>query len=375
MKNAKKTMALSAALLLALTACGDETTEVTRVEETHEARVVGSLLEVSCNGTTGEIVLNNADRQIYVCAGGEWITMKGADGHDGRDGSDGRDGQNASSAAYVSSGSGSGVGNCTTRHISRVGVDGVVIDCGGALDTLWSTNVQFCGDSVYDASKRFCDHRDNRIYRWAKIGSQTWMAENLKFCGKFVSSSYNQGNASSYSDTIECYRYDASYYNNYGALYQWHTAMRFPQSYDGTTVVSASQIQKPHRGICPEGWHVPDSTEWYALYDYVSGGLWNSIYQKPAQKLKRSAANWWTGRAGVGTDNYGFDAVPAGQRTTTGSITGYGIGTGKYTYWWSTNMDGNTAAWAAGLESDTTSLKFYYGSDRQSGFSVRCLKD
>ena len=70
MKNAKKTMALSAALLLALAACGDETTEVTRVEETHEARVVGSLLEVSCNGTTGEIVLNNADRQIYVFAGG-----------------------------------------------------------------------------------------------------------------------------------------------------------------------------------------------------------------------------------------------------------------------------------------------------------------
>ena len=151
--------------------------------------------------------------------------------------------------------------------------------------------------------------------------------------------------------------------------------MRFPQSYDGSTVVSASMIQKPHRGICPEGWHIPDSTEWYALYDYVSGGLWNSTYQKPAQKLKSAGLGGWTGRAGVGTDNYGFNALPAGQRTTGGALAGYGSGNAKYTYWWSTNMDGNTAAWAAGLESDTTRLTFYYGNDRQSGFSVRCLKD
>ncbi len=38
-------------------------------------------------------------------------------------------------------------------------------------------------------------------------------------------------------------------------------------------------------------------------------------------------------------------------------------------------MDGNTAAWAAGLQSDTTSLSFYYGNDRQMGYSVRCIKD
>lgn len=361
-------LAALSAIAVSLAACGDDVTKVTKIEENHDARVVASVSEVRCNGTTGEMVFSQEDNQLYVCAGSQWISMKGRDGANGQDGQDGQDWSGNSSGAGSSSASGSS-GNCTTRHISRVGVDGVEIACGNSIDTLWASNVQMCGDSVYDVSKRFCDHRDNRIYRWTKIGSQTWMAENLKFCGKFVNYSYNQGNASSASDTIECYRYDVAYYNNYGALYQWHTAMRFPQSYDGTTVVSESMIQKPHRGICPEGWHIPDSTEWYTLYENV-GAL--NYFAKPAQNLK--SARFWTGRAGAGTDKYGFDALPVGLRVPSG-ISNYGSGSAKYTYWWSTAMDGNTSAWAAGLESDTTSLTFYYGNDRQLGYSVRCIKD
>ena len=359
-------LAALSAVAVSLSACGDDVTKVTKIEENHDARVVASVSEVRCNGTTGEMVFSQEDNQLYVCAGSQWISMKGRDGADGQDGQDGQDWSGNSSGAGSSSASGSS-GNCTTRHISRVGVDGVEIACGNSIDTLWASNVQMCGDSVYDVSKRFCDHRDNRIYRWTKIGSQTWMAQNLNFCKKSLNAGYNQGQPT--NDSAECYKISETY----GALYQWHTAMRFPQSYDGTTVVSASQIQKPHRGICPEGWHIPDSTEWRTLYQTVGG--YYSYYSSPAQKLKSAASGYWTGRAGVGTDDYGFNALPAGYRTTGGSLTGYGTGNSKATYWWSTAMDGNTAAWAGGLQSDTTSLSFYYGNDRQMGLSVRCIKD
>ena len=347
---------LTAAVAVALSACGDEVTKVTKVEENHEARVVESLSSIDCS-TTGEMAFNRADSQLYICAWGEWLPMKG------RDGADGQDGSSSSSATNES---------CITRHISMMsGMDGVEVVCGDTRDTLWSSNIKLCGDSIYDISKRFCDRRDNRLYRWVRIGDQIWMAENLKF-GSIISASFDQGDAT--ADSAQYYGLSGISFDNFGALYQWHTAMGFAQSYDGASLVSKNMIQKPHRGICPEGWHIPDSTEWIKLYDTVdppqqavaagTGG---------AQKLKSKFI--WTGSVGAGTDDYGFNGLPAGSRTTDKQIVGYGSGEDKYTYWWSTNMDGNTMAWAAGLLSDDTKLSFYYGAERQSGLSVRCIND
>ena len=105
------------------------------------------------------------------------------------------------------------------------------------------------------------DERDGEIYRTVTIGSQTWMAENLRF-------EYKVGR-DSYGTSAEGGRY--------GRLYTWAAAMDSAGIYSENGRGCSIYIDKntpcdpvyPVRGICPEGWHLPDTTEWLILYDAV----------------------------------------------------------------------------------------------------------
>lgn len=61
----------------------------------------------------------------------------------------------------------------------------------------------------------------------------------------------------------------------------------------------------PVRGICPEGWHLPVSTEWKTLFAAVGG-------KSTAGKMLKSTGCWI--KDGIGTDAYSFAALPAGNR-------------------------------------------------------------
>jgi hypothetical protein len=45
-----------------------------------------------------------------------------------------------------------------------------------------------CGDELYNPETQFCDDRNNYVYKYEKIGSKTWMTEDLKYkspgCGE-----------------------------------------------------------------------------------------------------------------------------------------------------------------------------------------------
>jgi len=60
----------------------------------------------------------------------------------------------------------------------------------------------------------------------------------------------------------------------------------------------------PVRGVCPEGWHLPDTTEWKTLFTAVGGKL------TAGKKLK--SMNGWNDNSG-GTDDFGFSALAAGS--------------------------------------------------------------
>ena len=98
---------------------------------------------------------------------------------------------------------------------------------------------------------KFIDERDGERYRTIKIGSQVWMAENLR---------YDVPNGVGISDTVN--------FNNpskkYGRLYSWFTVMRLPDNRDSLQSFITHGLPF-HQGICPNAWHVPSDDEWKQL--------------------------------------------------------------------------------------------------------------
>jgi len=178
-----------------------------------------------------------------------------------------------------------------------------------------------CGNSGGKAadgnvSATFLDSRDGKKYRTVKIGSQTWMAENLNFSTD-GSKCYGEDGLLEKIDsiTIKMVLSDEIIQDNcakYGRLYDWNTA----------------------KDVCPAGWHLPSAAEWDTLVNYAGkGGFgegwklnmssreWDTLVNYvdgkkcygAGTKLKASTG-WNIDPRGIaaGTDDYGFSALPGG---------------------------------------------------------------
>ena len=136
------------------------------------------------------------------------------------------------------------------------------------------------------------DERDGQIYKTVKIGNQWWMAESMKY-GE-TGGAYYDG-------------YDTTgtpiYFSEYGLLYGWH---------DYDDVFDA----------CPDGWHVPDTTEWNTLFAAVGGISY-------ADTALRATSGW---DINIGTDAFGFSVLPSGSCSAGGCER---LGDGAY-FWTST---------------------------------------
>ena len=124
------------------------------------------------------------------------------------------------------------------------------------------------------------------------------------------------------------------------------------------------------RGICPEGWHLPDTTEWNTLFSAV-GGVQDEDYAyrwHGAGTALKSTGGWYNDRNG--TDAFGFSALPAGYRLNNGSCNYEGYDA----YFWSSTEGSSHNAYGMNLHTygDYAYLGYKY---KYGGFSVRCLKD
>ena len=167
-------------------------------------------------------------------------------------------------------------------------------------------------------SGEFTDKRDNQSYKTVKIGSQIWMAENLRYAGvKQYSVNGNRKN------DVE-----------YGYLYEWKEAIQ----------------------ACPDGWHLPTKEEFSSLLSYVGS---DSIGSKNLR-----ATSWSNG-----SDKYGFSALPAGYYYPGSGYTGLGL----YTYFWS-RTDTVSSQNAYSLDMDTSKARIG-GTNMTVAISVRCIQD
>jgi uncharacterized protein (TIGR02145 family) len=191
---------------------------------------------------------------------------------------------------------------------------------------------------------------EGNTYKTVQIGTQLWMAENLK------TTRYNDGAPIPLVAGPEWYTMTTPgycWYNNnfkifgkiYGPLYNWYAVET--------------------GNLCPTGWHVPDDDEWTALTTYLGGE------KSAGGKLKEKGTEHWKSPNGGATDKIGFKALPGGGRWVIGRFDLiYRRG-----YWWSASRaeDDSEAlsrmiGYEEGIMKRTSSLK-------GSGFSVRCIKD
>ena len=205
------------------------------------------------------------------------------------------------------------------------------------------------------------DERDGQTYKTVKIGTQTWMAENLNYAYTDVPYNYS-GNTS--DSTSWCYSNAAANCTKYGRLYTWAAAMDSVGTWStngkGCGYGKTCSPTYPVRGVCPEGWHLPTQTEWNTLFTAVGG-------QSTAGKMLKSTSGW--NSSDNGTDAYSFSALPAGYRYSSGNF----ILEGSFASFWSSSESYSRGAYRMAL--DYNDNAFLDGDYKDLGFSVRCLKD
>ena len=196
------------------------------------------------------------------------------------------------------------------------------------------------------------DSRDDQIYKTVKIGSQTWMAENL-----------NYKTTNSY-----CYKDSLSYCSKYGRLYTWAAAMdsvgTWSKNGKGCGYGTTCSPTYPVRGICPEGWHLPTKAEFETLFTAVGGG-------STAGKVLKSTTGWTTYRGITNEDAFAFSALPAGYMSSLGSFRGGG----DYACLWSSTEDFSDYPYYMDLNYHYEYAYLGYYILKYVGFSVRCLQD
>ena len=178
-------------------------------------------------------------------------------------------------------------------------------------------NKKMLGSGMYG---QFLDTRDGQVYRTVKIGSQTWMAQNLNYI----------------SAKSRCYLDEPTACYTYGRLYYQEEALT----------------------VCPEGWHLPSPYEWDALEDYAALEVG---YEEVGNSLK--SVSTWT--VETGTDLFGFSGLASRYF---GAV--HVCGGAHGVYWTSIDYEYRC------LLNDRSDLYTYWESySDEWGMSVRCILD
>lgn len=341
----KKHLVLLSTTALLLAACGDDVTNVTN--ETSGVEIVSSIFELGkCTGEfEGEMRFVSEENAIFVCADSAWKNVSAA----GKGDSSCSVSALADSSGFKIVCDGDSVGTIASGcRISDSGNGTLVQVCGDDSTTFhialcgnvpYKTDSEFCyentvyakcGEEIYSVGKDVCqdkkvyknkalawknmnpdidyevftDDRDGRVYRSVTIGEQTWMAENLNL---EYAHGYGYGCALGLEESC----------NQFGRFYSWSAAMDSAAVYGEMGKGCGNWAKKDSvcvdsilaglriRGICPEGWHLPDTTEWNQLIGFV-------IDKLDSTDLVNKMIKALVSKSSGGNDEFGFGIQLAG---------------------------------------------------------------
>jgi len=186
-----------------------------------------------------------------------------------------------------------------------------------------------------DASSQFGsmrDSRDGQNYETVRIGSQTWMAENLN---------YETGNS-------WCYDNKPSNCLKYGRLYRWESARR----------------------ACPNGWHLASDADWKWLER--TAGMRASEANKQGMRSTRGEGRKLMSSNMGGDDQFGFHVLPGGLGDRTDNS--FHLLDTATIFWTATNPEPDSA-WIRGFARDQPQAGRRKVPTSVADLSIRCVEN
>ena len=219
--------------------------------------------------------------------------------------------------------------------------------------------------AVFNPDKTYGTMTDieGNVYRTITIGTQTWMAENLRTTryrnGDLIPSGENDEWLFGEGTPGACCRYKNTHDPD--------TIVTFGLLYNGFAVLDP-------RGLAPAGWHIPTVAEWDTLIAFVAAGEGttdmygtNSI---AGGRLRETGTLHW-GRANRATNSSGFTYLPGGIRNP-GKPSFEQVG--YCGFCWSASVYVNGMLWYCSSTPDFLSFG-RRPAPCDVGMSVRCIKD
>ncbi|MDY6327298.1 MAG: FISUMP domain-containing protein, partial [Bacteroidales bacterium] len=259
-------------------------------------------------------------------------------------------------------------------------------------DTIWYaafTKTSDCDDYVYGDTMWFkvpapdittCgkvkDHQNNE-YSTVKIGTQCWMAENMR-CTTSPKGIMQKGTTQAVFTTPYYFETLSTTIPSTvgGHFYNWQAAM-------DTSFTAEENISFTNRrGICPVGWHIPSEDDWNTLINYVSsqsdcyacGGNANHIAKSLASKehWKNNNKECNVGNKASSTNNAtGFNVIPTG---TIAQAQGMMISEGTNAFFWSSTSVSATTV-VTTVMAHNSKIMDRGTATKVAAQSVRCVKD
>lgn len=207
--------------------------------------------------------------------------------------------------------------------------------------------------------------QDGNTYATIVIGTQEWMAENLR------TTTYANGDTipnvidgpqwgSLTTGAWAFYQNNSQFENPYGKLYNWYA------------------VADP-RNVCPTGWHVPTDADWQILetaqgmpFDELDIDGYRGDDQGVGGKLKCIGLQYWNTPNTGATNESGFSSLPGGGRNDGG---GSFIFLGDLGLWWCATETDTDHAWSRTMFDGYQGIERDSNNTKRNGFSVRCLRD
>jgi uncharacterized protein (TIGR02145 family) len=192
---------------------------------------------------------------------------------------------------------------------------------------------------------------ESNYYPVVRIGTQSWMGENLK------TMYFSNGDPIDYAANSTDWTLNSA-----------SPVVTFPQDdfWTGQTygnLYNYNAVFDP-RNICPIGWRVPTDADWDILVNFLGG--------EPIAggKLKNEGTGVWMSPNEGATNLSGFNALPTGLRNDSDGNFEY---FGERAYFWSSTAQSALSTWSRSLYYNNTMVT-RSTSNNTVGYNVRCIK-